>query len=53
MLFIFQGKYAEAGPLYERSQAIREEVLGPEHLDVANVLNDRGCLLETQVGTEQ
>ncbi|CAN0282323.1 unnamed protein product, partial [Scytosiphon promiscuus] len=29
-----QGKYAEAEPLYERSQATREKVLGPEHPDV-------------------
>ncbi|CAM9435302.1 unnamed protein product, partial [Ectocarpus sp. 8 AP-2014] len=27
----FQGKYEEAAPLYERSQAIQEKVLGPKH----------------------
>ncbi|CAN0390435.1 unnamed protein product, partial [Laminaria digitata] len=31
----FQGKYEEAGPLYERSLAIREKALGPDHPDVA------------------
>ncbi|CAN0448690.1 unnamed protein product, partial [Laminaria digitata] len=36
-----QGKYAEAKPLYERSQAIREKVLGPEHPEVAQSLNNR------------
>ncbi|CAN0599470.1 unnamed protein product, partial [Laminaria digitata] len=28
-------------PLYERSQAIREKVLGPEHPEVAQSLNNR------------
>lgn len=44
-----QGKYAEAEPLYERSQAIREKVLGPDHLDVATTLHNRAELLESQV----
>ncbi|CAM9971540.1 unnamed protein product [Ectocarpus sp. 8 AP-2014] len=43
------GKYAEAEPLYERSQAIQEKVLGPEHPDVATSLNNRASLLESQV----
>ncbi|CAN0314813.1 unnamed protein product [Ectocarpus sp. 6 AP-2014] len=43
-----QGKHAEAEPLYERSQAIREEVLGPKHPDVAEVLNNRATLLKSQ-----
>ena len=30
-----QGKYGEAGPLYERCQAIEEKVLGPEHPNLA------------------
>ncbi|CAM9733325.1 unnamed protein product [Scytosiphon promiscuus] len=44
----FQGKYEEAEPLYERSQAIREKVLGPEHPDVAESLNNRALLLDEQ-----
>ena len=44
-----QGNYAEAEPLYERSQAIREKVLGPEHPDVAQSLNNRAELLKSQV----
>lgn len=36
-----QGKDAEAESLYERSQAIRERVLGPEHADVATVLDNQ------------
>lgn len=44
-----QGKYAEAGPLYERSQAVREKVLGPEHPEVAAVLNAQASLLQIQV----
>ncbi|CAB1118953.1 unnamed protein product [Ectocarpus sp. CCAP 1310/34] len=43
-----QGKHAEAEPLYERSQAIREKVLGPKHPDVAEVLNNRATLLKSQ-----
>ena len=30
-----QGRYAEAEPLYKRSLAIREKILGPEHHNVA------------------
>lgn len=44
-----RGKYAEAALLFERSQAIREKVLGPEHPEVATALNNRANLLETQV----
>ena len=47
----FQGKYNEAEPLYERSQAIREKVLGPEHPGVAESLNNRAELLRAQVRT--
>lgn len=46
-----QGKYDDAEPLYERSHAIREKVLGPEHPDVAESLNSRAVLLEKQVST--
>ena len=45
----FQGKRAEAEPLYERSQAIVEKVLGPDHPDMAKVLDNRAMLLEAQV----
>ena len=44
-----QGKYAEAGPLYERAQAISETAHGPEHPYVATVLNNRALLLENGV----
>ncbi|CAB1109603.1 unnamed protein product [Ectocarpus sp. CCAP 1310/34] len=42
-----QGKYIEAEPLYERSQAIREKVLGPEHSILAT-LNNRACFFGSQ-----
>lgn len=45
----FQGKYDEAGPLYERSLAIREKALGPNHPAVAKALNNWAVLLERQV----
>ncbi|CAM9890934.1 unnamed protein product, partial [Ectocarpus sp. 12 AP-2014] len=44
----FQGKYEEAEPLFERSQAIREKALGPEHADVARSLVNRAGLLRAQ-----
>ena len=44
-----QGKYEQAEPLYERSQAICEKALGPDHPDVAMVLNNRAGLLKSQV----
>ena len=46
---VFQGRYDEAGPLYERSQAIREKVLDPGHPDVATSLHNRAGLLKAQV----
>lgn len=49
MISTFQGNYAEAGPLFERTQAIREKVLGPGHEHVADVLNNRAMMLEEQV----
>ena len=35
-----QGRYADAEPLYKRSLAIREKALGPDHLDVAQSLDN-------------
>jgi CHAT domain-containing protein/Flp pilus assembly protein TadD len=40
------GKYAEAISLVQQVLAIREKVLGPDHLDVATVLNGLGGLYE-------
>ena len=47
----FQGKYGQAEPLYERSQTIREKVLGPEHPAVAAVLNSRAGLFRKYPST--
>ena len=44
-----QGEYAKAGELYERSQAIQEKVLGPEHPELAATLHSRADLLQAQV----
>ncbi|CAN0474779.1 unnamed protein product [Ectocarpus sp. 12 AP-2014] len=41
-----QGKYAEAEQLYERSEAIRDKALDPDHPDVARSLNDWALLLD-------
>ncbi|CAN0575198.1 unnamed protein product, partial [Laminaria digitata] len=43
-----QGNYAEAGPLYERSLAIKEKALGREHPSVATSLNNLAELFRTQ-----
>lgn len=48
-LFGDQGKFDEAARLYERSQVIREQVLGPEHPSVVQSLNTRAAILEKQV----
>ena len=47
--FTAQGKYEEALPLYKRSRAIREKVLGPDHPDVAQSLNNEAELLRQMV----
>lgn len=46
---IFQGKFKEAEPLYKHSLAVYERVCGPDHREVAAVLNNRAGLLERQV----
>jgi tetratricopeptide (TPR) repeat protein len=43
-----QGQYAKAEPLYQRSLAIREKALGPEHPDVAQSLNNLAALYKAQ-----
>jgi tetratricopeptide (TPR) repeat protein len=40
--------YAQARPFYERALAIRETVLGPEHPDTAESLNNLALLLQDQ-----
>jgi hypothetical protein len=40
-----QGRYAEAEPFSERALAIRERTLGPDHPDVAAVLENYARLL--------
>lgn len=47
----FQGEhaYADAWPLFERSVAIFETILGPEHPDLAQSLNNQAELLRTKV----
>jgi tetratricopeptide (TPR) repeat protein len=43
-----QGKYAEAEPLFQRALRIREKALGPDHTDVATVLNNLALLYDHQ-----
>ena len=47
-LYRVQGKYVEAEPLFKRSLAIREKVLGPEHPDVAASFNNLASLYQAQ-----
>jgi tetratricopeptide (TPR) repeat protein len=44
-LYVNQGKYAEAEPLYRRALAIREKALGLDHPDVAGTLEGYAALL--------
>jgi len=44
-LYNYQGKYAQAEPLYQRSLVIWEKALGPEHPDVAQGLENYAALL--------
>ncbi len=44
-LYRAQGKYEQAEPLYQRALAIAEKVLGPEHSQVATVLENCAALL--------
>ena len=48
ILYLHQGRYAEAEPLYKRALAIREKALGPEHPDVATSLNELAALYHAQ-----
>ena len=45
-LYRAQRRYEEAAPLYQRARAIREEVLGAKHPDVAVVLENYAALLQ-------
>ena len=51
-LLHIQGKYEEARTIYERSLAIRETVLGPDHPDVAGGFNDLAALWACQVSID-
>jgi tetratricopeptide (TPR) repeat protein len=48
LLYRAQGSYADAEPLYQRSLAIREKVLGPDHTDVAQSLSNLADLYKSQ-----
>ena len=52
-LYRTQGRYTEAEPLQQRALAIREQVLGPQHLDVANSLNNLALLYHNQERTSR
>jgi tetratricopeptide (TPR) repeat protein len=45
MLRAAQGRPTEAQSLFERALVIRERVLGPEHPETAQSLNNLACLL--------
>ena len=48
MLYVNQGRYADAEPLYKRSLAIYEKALGPDHPNVAGSLNNLAGLYNEQ-----
>ncbi len=47
-VYVFQGKYEEAEPLYLRSLTIWEKQLGENHPDVAQSLNNLAKLYQAQ-----
>ena len=47
-LYYKQGRYAEVEPLYKRSLAIKEKILGPEHPNVALSLYNLAYLYHNQ-----
>ncbi len=48
LIYYIRGRYSEAEPLFKRSLAIMEKVVGPEHLDVATTLNNMALLYKAQ-----
>jgi tetratricopeptide (TPR) repeat protein len=48
LLYVEQGKYAEAESIYQRALHIRERQLGPEHPDTAETLHDFAAFQEIQ-----
>lgn len=50
-MLTWQGNLAEAELFFERSQALREKVLGPESMTVANSIENRAELSKIQVRT--
>ena len=48
MLLLAQGELDAAGPLVKRALDIRERMLGPDHRDTAQSLNDRALLQRAQ-----
>jgi tetratricopeptide (TPR) repeat protein len=51
-LYCAQGQYAQAKPLYDRSLAIREKALGPDHPKVAQSLENMAQLYR-KIGQEK
>ena len=47
-LYREQSRYAEAEPLYRRALHIREQQLGPDHLQTAETMHDLARLREVQ-----
>lgn len=45
---VSHGTYAEAEPLYGKSQAVREKLHDSDHPEVAKALNNRALLLDAQ-----
>jgi CHAT domain-containing protein len=48
VVYLEQGRYADAEPLFKRALVIREKSLGPDHPDVAQTLNSLAMTLKHQ-----
>lgn len=49
ILYILQGKFDKAEPLYKQSVELREKAFGPQHPSVATALVNLAVLLSQQV----
>ena len=47
-LYLVQGRYGEAEPLFEQALQLRREVLGGRHPDTLQSLNDLAALYDRQ-----
>jgi tetratricopeptide (TPR) repeat protein len=53
VMYMHQGRYAEAEPLYRRTLSIYEKALGPDHPDLGTTLNNLAGCIERKAATRK